>query len=125
MAHKPCYDVLKTLPIKNLSIRRSTGAGILYDIYANVVAQDIPIGRFCSNGTIKKHPIQVRLFEMDKHGKKESVMAFLDLAKEYFEGKLDKDSEILAREEVKVNRLRESIGQNRAKIEEIQTLKNE
>ncbi len=88
MAVKPCHDVLKACGVSELYLERSTGAGIFYDIYADVSGMPIRLGYFGNNGTIRRQTIETRFMYLN-HGDEEFDVALIEIAKEKLQEKAD------------------------------------
>ena len=88
MAVKPCHDAIKACGASELYLEKSTGAGIFYDIYADVSGMPIRLGYFGNNGTIRRQTIEVRFMYLD-HGDEEFDVALTEIAKEKLQEKAD------------------------------------
>lgn len=87
-AEAPCKGAIEHSKLHDrLLLRKSTGAGRFYDIYARVVGQDVLIGYLGSDGTVKKQAIKCVFFDLDRYGHKEAIWALLDIAKVFFNEK--------------------------------------
>lgn len=89
MAVKPCHDAIKACGVSELYLEKSTGAGIFYDIYADVSGMPIRLGYFGNNGTIKRQTIEARFMYLD-HGNEEFDVALTEIAKERLQERADK-----------------------------------
>ena len=122
LAERPCRESIKGTAVSDrLSLRRSSGVSEFYDLYVNVVGQDIRIGKFTSDGTIKKQAIRFVLFNTEKYGEDEIIMAFLNIAKDYFSSKLDKDSELLRKKQAEMDTINNEIAVAKQKMIDIST----
>lgn len=119
MAEKPCYEVLRKCGVSDiLYLAPSTGAGIFYDIYANIAETKIHIGYFENNGTIRRQPVQAKFFYINEHGDKEFQTGLRDIAKEKLQEKsnhllseIETLKEKLKNTETKWNNIQQTIKQ--------------
>ena len=113
MAVKPCHDVLKVCGVSDrLYLERSTGAGIFYDIYADVLDTKIRLGCFEGNHTIRRQSIQARFMYLDDFGDKEFDVALTEIAKKRLS---EKGSTISA----EIERLEEKIKEARKRLDDV------
>ena len=113
MAVKPCHDVLKACGVSDrLYLERSTGAGVFYDIYADVSGTKIRLGCFENDGTIKRQPIRSRFMYLEEHGDEEFNVALTEIAKKRLS---EKGSTISA----EIERLEEKIKEARKRLDDV------
>ena len=82
MARFACNDVIEKYPMQyKLSLVRSSGCGIFYDLHASIPLEttgpqyDVVIGRFTNNGTIRKQAVRLYLYGAEKYGEEEFTRA--------------------------------------------------
>ena len=63
-------------------LKKSSGADRFYDIYATVSGNDIRIGYFGNNGTIRRQAISVCLYKTDEYGELTLDAALYEMAKD-------------------------------------------
>ena len=63
-------------------LKKSSGADRFYDIYATVSGNDIRIGYFGNNGTIRRQAISVCLYKTDEYGELNLDAALYEMAKD-------------------------------------------
>ena len=120
MAKKPCRDAVAAMDMDGiLSLRISTGAGIFFDIMASVAGQDIIIGRFYNNGTIRRQTIGVRLFDCEIYGEEEAEDAIRHIIRDHIERQRLEKEKILGKKQNEILMLKRDLEQITLALKEL------
>ena len=109
-AYMPCnMAVIKYSEIVPFLLKTTSAADRFYDLYSTVAAQDIIFGSFCNDGTIKRQPITVRFLKLEEYGDLDARAAFLMIAKDTVQKRLEASIELLTKKEEELKAIKKAV----------------
>ena len=121
-AYNPCHEAVKRISsFGDFSIKQSCAAGRFYDIYATVNGQNINIGYFGNNGTIRPQNISVWLYDIDKYGSHDLNTALYEIAKDRLVKSREKALISYEKKIAELETIKESLEDIEKKLENIET----